>query len=577
MSPRICTKDTACSNHPSRRLEAKKQDKLTTWSLDDFCIISKKSMATEDTAEKGGGRIRTLLLDIHGMDCPSCAQKLTRAFLTLPSVQNVKVNSFTGQASLTYREGLIFPPNIASRATKLTGFDCVVVDEARPEGRHRILRIKCQMKAGVSCEYPVLPPGVVILKAFHTESGVVFEAQYDAAVIQPRSVLDIFVSLGGSFLPPPKSNASDQVARNITSLFRRTLISAILCIPVIVFSWAPLPPHPIIYGAASLFLATCIQFYVGAPLYSAAFRTLYMQHILDMDVLVAVSSTIAYVFSLVAYAMQAAGHEFSSPFFETPTLLLTFITLGNLISAYACRRATSVLDGLRTLQPDLVQILSADGAAVAVTHMDLVQPRDVLRVASNTLIPTDGIVLRGSTQVDESALTGESLPVDKLPGAPLTAGTRNMTYSIDMEVTRPPAENTLAELAGFVARLQEARLPIQDLADHAAAWFAPVTLAVAVVVFITWIAVGSRVRGEDLAKASLAALRYTIAVLIVSCPCAIVLCVPMVIVITGAVGIGEGVLFNVGFRIRARFAAVLMSSGDCNRCSACQEHHRRRV
>jgi cation transport ATPase len=551
------------------RPEAKKQESSTRGTRRKISLVSEKGnqpIITEDAAEQGIGGLQTILLAVKGMDCPSCATKLTRALLKLPSVQDVKVNIFTGQASLTYREGFLFPSSIANRATRATGFICVVVDEPRLEGKHRILHIKFQTSTVFP---PVLPPGVVILKASRTESGVVFEVQYDAAVIQPRSVLDIFGPLGGSFLPPSKSNASAQVTTEVTSLFRRTLISALLTIPVLVFSWAPLRPHPIVYGAISLFLATCIQFGVGAPLYYKAFYTLFVQHILDMDVLVALSSTIAYVFSLVGYAMQVAGHEFSTPYFETPTLLLTLITLGELISAYSRRRVTSALDGLGTLQPDLVQMVSADGATAAATHVDLVQPHDVLRVTPNTLIPTDGIVLQGSTQVDESALTGESLPVDKALGAPLTAGTRNLTSSIDMKVSRAPAENTLAEFSAFLARLQEARLPVQDLADRAAALLAPVILTVGVVVFFMWIVVGLCVRGEHLAKASLAALRYTIAVLVVSCPCAILLCIPMVIVTTGAVATREGVLLKVCFSSCSRFTVLFTNSGDCNRHSTC--------
>jgi Cd2+-exporting ATPase len=519
-------------------------------------------VVTADAAEQGIGGLQTIVLGVNGMNCPSCATKLTRALLKLPSVQDVEVNIFTGQASLTYREGFLFPSTIAKRATKATGLVCVVVDEPRPEGKHRLLHIKFQTTSVLP---PVLPPGVVILKASRTESDVVFEVQYDAAVIQPRSVLDIFGPLGGSFLPPSKPNVNMAVNTEVTSLFRRTLISTLLSIPVLVFSWAPLQPHPIVYGAISLFLATCIQFGVGAPLYYTAFHTLFVQHILDMDVLVTLSCTIAYVFSLVAYAAQVAGREFSTPFFETPTLLITLLTFGELISAYSRRRVTSELDGLDTLQPDLVQMVSADGVTAAATHADLVQPHDVLRVAPNTLIPTDGIVLQGWTQVDESALTGESLPVDKAIGAPLTAGTRNLTSSIDMEVHRVPAENTLAEFSALLARLKESRLPVQDLADRAAGLLAPVILAVVVVVFVTWIVVGLRVRGERLAKASLAALRYTIAVSVVSCPCPIVLCVPMVIVTTGAVAIREGVLLKVCCPPVRRFTVLFTNSGDCNR------------
>ncbi|KAI9510295.1 heavy metal translocatin [Russula earlei] len=526
--------------HPYPKSKEKNNSRTPSGPL---CHVHEKGcqpMNTVDAAEQGGGRIQTLSLTVYGMDCSSCARKFERALLSLPSVQDVQVNVFTGQASLTYRDGFIIPSDIAKRATKLTGLTCVVVDEVRPGGKYRVLRLKFHT---IPLEFPALPPGVVILKTSRVESSVILDVQYDATMIQARNVLDIFVSLGGSFLHPSRSNARAEAARDIIPLFRRTLVSALLCTPVIVFSWAPLQPRPIIYGGVSLFLATCIQFYVGAPFYSAAFYALFMQHVLDMDVLVVFSSTVAYGFSLVAYVMQAAGHGFSMPFFETPTLLLTLITLGKLISTYSRRRAASALDNLGSLQPDLVQRV-ADDTTVIVTHVDLVQPLDVLRVSSNMLIPTDGVVLRGSTQVDESALTGESIPVNKTPGSPLTAGTRNMSCSIDMEVSRAPAENTLVEFAALVARLQEVRFPVQDLADRAAGLLAPVILALAVIVLVIWIAVGMCVRGEPFVKAGLAALRYMIAVLVVSCPCAVVLCVPMVMVITGAVGIREGLLFK---------------------------------
>ena len=510
----------------------------------DDDLDEKRFAISEKDAELGGVPKKTLLLSIQGMDCPSCAHKVTMALLTIPSVQDVRVNTFTGQASLTYKEGFVEPVDIAKRTSEFTGYACVV-DSSQLEGRHRILRIALPTAVGSSEMVQKLPLGVMILNTISTTPGTVLVVQYDASVIGPRTVVDSFAAVGGSFLPPSKSDASLQASKEIFKLFVRTVISFILCIPVLVFAWAPLKPHPIVYGAISLFLATCIQICVGGPLYSMAFRSLFVQHTLDTDTLVILSSTIAYIFSFVAYVVQVTGHEFNTPFFETPTLLLTLISIGELIGAYARRRATSALDSLGTLQPDYVQLVSSNGSGGTVIHADLVQVNDILRVSPNTLVPTDGVVARGTTQVDESSLTGESLPVDKAPGAPLTAGTRNVTSSVDMKVARVPAENTIAEISAFVARLQEARLPIQDLADRAAGWLAPVILVVAVIVFVVWIMVGLRVRKQDFNHAGLAALRYTIAVLVVSCPCAIVLCVPMVIVITGAVAAREGVLFKV--------------------------------
>jgi len=126
---------------------------------------------------------------------------------------------------------------------------CSVDDEPQLEGKYRVLCIKFQTNSGLPPENPVLPLGVVILKTSCTDSGVVFDVQYDATLIQPRTVLDIFVPLGGSFLPPPRPTM--QATQDITSLLRRTLISAVLSIPVAVFPWAPLQPCPIIYGSQS--------------------------------------------------------------------------------------------------------------------------------------------------------------------------------------------------------------------------------------------------------------------------------------------------------------------------------------
>ncbi|KAH9067563.1 E1-E2 ATPase-domain-containing protein [Lactarius vividus] len=459
---------------------------------------------SEKVAELGGGQNQTLLLSIQGISCPCCAHK----------------------ASLTYKEGIIEPGKIAKRTTELTGYACAVSSD-HLKGSPKILRIALPAVSGSSTKVPKLPFGVEILNTSSTTSGTILDVQYNPMIVAPRTVVDSFAAIGGE----------------IYNLFIRTLISFILCIPVLVFSWAPIQPHPIIYGAISLFLATCIQICAGGPLYSTAFRTLFLQHTLDTDALVILSSTIAYLFSFIAYVVQVTGHEFNTPFFETPALLLTLISIGELIGLYARRRATSALDSLGTLQPDYVQLVTSDGS-ITVIHAELTQSNDILRVSADTLVPTDGIVIRGMTQVDESALTGESLPVDKDRGAPLTAGTRNVTCSVDMKVIRVPAENTIAEISALVARLQEARLSIQDLADRAAGWLGPVILVVAIIVFVVWIIVGLRVRNENLNHAGLGALRYTIAVLVVSCPCAIVLCVPMVIVITGAVAAREGVLFK---------------------------------
>ncbi|KAA1470301.1 heavy metal translocatin [Dentipellis sp. KUC8613] len=513
--------------------------------------------------ELGAKDVRPLVLSVHGMDCPSCASKLTRALLTLPSVANVKVNMFTDQATLTYAEGLVLPEVIAKRAGDMTGFKCAVLEEANisQEGSMKTMRIGIPNTSSTSASWDVgmdldaekldLPKGTRVHSIKQSSSisqgQIILEVEYDGSVIQPRAVLAAFEPWDGTFLPTPKPAPGLQASLELRSLFYRTLLSAIFCIPVLVFSWAPLPPaHTTVYGAMSLALTTLIQTLIAYPLYSSALRSLFFQHLIDMDLLVVLSSTIAYVFSTVAFFLRVAGDDsFSTPFFETPAMLVTLIMLGRLVSAFARRRATQALDGIRAMQTDTVELVQQRFGGPTVTiSSELVHLGDILRVAPDSLVPTDGTVMRGASQVDESSVTGESMPVEKAAGAKLTAGTLNLSGELYMRVARLPADNTVSDIGKLMLQVQESRLPVQDLADRAASYLAPTILALGVLTFVVWLAVGLRVRNQSGQDAAVGALKYAVAVLVVSCPCALVLCVPMVAVISAAVAAKEGVLFK---------------------------------
>lgn len=477
------------------------------------------------------------------MDCPSCASKVTRALKTVPTVSDVKVNSFSGQATLTYLEGVVLPAAIAKRAGELTGFTCSVLEEERPEGQRRVLRVALPLPRGVAFDHADLPPSVTIKSSTSSARQIIHDVEYDPTATKPREILSIFSQFDGVVVPSAKLDEAGVAQRELVTLLYRTTISAVLCIPVLVLSWAPIPSHPIAYGACSLALTTAIQAYVAAPIYSSGLRSLFLQHTLDMDLLVALSSSIAYVFSTVAYFMLVAGHEFSDPLFETPALLITLITFGRLISAYARRRATSALDSLRSLQADTVDLIDPITGLTSIPS-ELVHVGDTLQVSAHALVPTDGVVVAGHSSVNEASLTGESVPVEKVVGSSLTAGTLNGSGLLHMKVERVPSDNTVSSIGQLLAQIQDARLPVQDLADRIASYLAPAILAIAVIVFGIWTAVGLTVRGQSSSKAGINALQYAIAVMVVSCPCALVLCVPMVVVISAAVASRSGVLFK---------------------------------
>ena len=479
-------------------------------------------------------------MSVEGMDCPSCAIRVTKALNTIPSVTQPKVNSFVGEATLMYDIGTVLPDEIARRVTGLTGFTCKFEQELREEDLMKNLWVSIPIK----WDDNELPNGVAIKSRKLTKNkGNLLEVQYDSTVIQPRDVVAAFEPWDGEYLPLEHIREPNQASKDLWTLLRRTALSAIATIPILVMSWAPIPKRLVLYGSISLVLATFVQVYVARPLYRSSFRSLFLQHVIDMDLLVAGSTTIAYIYSIISFSFLAAGKPIDDSFFETSALLVTLIMVGRLMSAFARRRATSALDAVDALQVRMVNLV--ENGSVRSIPAELVHVGDILQVSPDSTVPTDGVIRSGVTQVDESSLTGESEPVEKQRGSPVIAGTLNLSGSIEITVSRSLSENTIAGISRLMHDVQGSRIPIQDLSDVVAAYFAPVVLALGLVTFLVWVLIGRFVQGRTVEKAGINALMKTITVLVVSCPCAILLCVPMVVIIAVSVAAKKGVLFKV--------------------------------
>ena len=498
---------------------------------------------------------RAMMMSVRGMDCQSCATRVTKALLTIPSVANLKVDTFSGQVSLTYLDTVVTPENIVLRAATLTGYRC----ELQPiTGASQEKRIAVQVSTTDNLYDANLPNGIVVKSMRkHESGGAILEIEYDSWMMQPREVISSFALWHGVHVPRSSTEDTDEAKKSLTNLLQRTIVSVICCIPVLVFSWAPIPRRPIVYGSISLVLTTIIQCYVAAPLYSSAFRSLFLQRIIDMDLLVAMSTSIAYIFSVVAFGMEAAHRPSLNEFFETSSLLVTLITGGDLASAYARRRASSTVDSLASLQVRTVDFVDDDGFVTPLSD-ELVHIGDIVRVMPESTIPTDGFVVSGTSEVDESSITGESIPVEKREGSKLIAGTLNLSGLLYMSVKRLPSENTVAGITRLMREAQDSRLPVQDLPDKVASYLAPFILVLSTVTFIAWLLVGLYVRHESGSNAAVNALKYAITVMVITCPCAIVLAVPMVIVISVAVCAKHGILFKVGARWRVLYVTCML-------------------
>ena len=482
-------------------------------------------------------------MSIAGMDCPSCAVRVTKALNTIPSVTQPKVNAFAGEATLMYDIGVISPNKIAQRVTNITGFICKFQQELR-EGD---LLKNLWFSVPIEWDNDKLPTGVLIKsqKLVKNNKGrSLLEVQYDSTVIQPRDVVAAFQFWDGEYVPLEQSREPNQASEEFRYYLQRTIVSAIFTIPILVLSWAPIPQRPVIYGSVSLALATFVQFYVAFPLYRASFHTLFFQRAIDMDLLVTGSTTIAYIYSIVSFGFLIAGKPIDKSFFETSTLLVTLIMVGSTLSAFANRHTTSALDAVDALQARTVNLI--EKGDVRSIPAELVHVGDTLQVSPDSIIPTDGVVRVGVTQVDESSLTGESKPVEKQRGSSVIAGTMNLSGSIEITASRPLSENTIAGISRLMHDAQESRIPIQDLVDKFATYFTRAVLVLGFVTFLAWILIGKFVEGKTTQKAGIGALMKMIAVVVVCCPCAVSMCTPMVVVIAVSVAAKKGILFKVG-------------------------------
>ena len=287
-------------------------------------------------------------------------------------------------------------------------------------------------------------------------------------------------------------------------------------------------------------LTTPVQFWVGGQFYRSAWAR--ARHgSSDMNTLIVVGTSAAYLYSTVAVfapGFFATAGQQPQMYFDTAAVIITLILLGRLLEARAKRRTTEAIRRLAQLQPNTATLLRGEGEQETVS-VDHVQVGDQVLIRPGEQIPVDGIVQAGSSAVDESMLTGESLPVEKQPGDTLTGATINTTGALTVLATKVGKETALARIIDLVRQAQGSKAPIQRLADRIAAYFVPVIIATAVVTFCLWL-----VLGPD--PSLTFALMTFVAVLIIACPCSLGLATPTAIMVGTGRGADHGVLIKGG-------------------------------
>jgi Cu+-exporting ATPase len=289
-------------------------------------------------------------------------------------------------------------------------------------------------------------------------------------------------------------------------------------------------------------LATPVVLWCALPFFQR-FWTSLVNRSPNMFTLIGLGTGVAYIYSVVATvapqifpaSVRSMG-GYPDVYFEAAAAITTLVLLGQVMELRARSRTSAAIRALLDLSPKTARLVAEDGTEKDVA-LELVKPGDRLRVRPGEKIPVDGVVLDGRSSVDESMITGESVPVEKSPDSKVIGATINSTGSFIMRAERVGSETLLARIVQLVGQAQRSRAPIQRLADRVAAWFVPAVVAIAAVTFAAWLAFGPQPRLAH-------ALVNAVAVLIIACPCALGLATPMAIMVGTGRGAGAGVLIK---------------------------------
>jgi len=525
----------ACCGHDDADADADAADRESFNTGASGATTTSQARIDNMDIEKGLFPSEHIVLSIQGMTCSGCEKKLYRSLKSLSAVSNIKTSLVLAQAEFDLC-GSIPGDSITTVIERMTGFVCMKLVQGRS---HLDVTVACDAYGLARNENR--PLGVADLIALNKTTVRVI---YDPKSVGARDLVSDPFFPNATLAPIAPSSIITSGRAHVHQVLFMTLLSTLLTIPILIMSWAPLPKHEILYGAISLGLATIVQTVVAGPFYGKAVKALVFSRMIEMDLLIVLSTSIAFVYSVIAYGYLVAGTPLSTgQFFETSTLLVTLIMVGRYVSVWARQKAVESIS-TRSFQNPAALLVDLKSHQELEIDARLLQYQDVFMVLPETSIVTDGIVISGETEVDESLITGEAELITKKPGMSVIAGSINHSGTLTVALTHLPYENTIQSIENLVDEAKSSKPPVQEIADRVAAIFVPAILAITVLTYIIWVAVGVTHQQKSIADASVIAMTYAISALIVSCPCAIGLAVPMVVAIAGGIAAKHGLILK---------------------------------
>eukprot|EP01083_Nonionella_stella_P268951 909522_1 len=516
---------------------------------------------------------RKVVLSIEGMSCASCVLTIENGVRSLKGVRSVTVSLLLNSSEIVYDRKLINADKISAEVADL-GFETLIKSDATVDGaRSQLLCVYAHSLVTVKAARALMAElrevrGVIDCGA-DTKKPNILTITFDPSVVGPRRLMKHLSDLGHPDASPYSGDAShaysgDVQQREMRQWRRRFVISISVAVPI----WVVMMLMPMVIGHQPLdakigfqevtyaqilllVVVTPIQFGVGSVFYSESFRAARRGHF-PMSALVASATTVTWTYAAAGVGAAAAGEPLANTahFFETSSTLITFIVLGKFLESSAKRRTSAALRALSDLQPRSCVLLRFDENSSEVIGEDeidiaLVERGDVLKVVRGSRIPTDGVVVHGSGTVDESMISGESMPVSKSVDARVTGATVLTDGLLRVRVSRTGAEGALAQIVKLMEEAQTGKAPIQAIADRISNVFVPVVFLLAFCVFFIWLSIGLQSE-EETGKVVENAIAYFVTTVVIACPCALGLATPTAIMVGTGKGAEYGVLIKGG-------------------------------
>ena len=492
-------------------------------------------------------------LPVTGMDCANCATAVERSIQKIDGIDQVHVNLASERASFEHRGGNKAIFDVIDKVTK-AGYG-IAVGEAR-----LIITGLDDEKNSVILENKIKNLTGVTQTNMNWVSGKI-SVNYIPTLVSQVEIREQIIKAGfeAQILGDQNIDTEELIRQQEFHNQRKDLIiGLLLTIPLfllsmsrdlgLVGSWAHQPWVNWLMWA----LATPVQFYVGRKYYPGAVQSI-RNKAANMDVLVALGSTAAYLYSLPILFEWIPGHVY----FETSAMIITLIKTGKFLETKTRGKTSQAIKNLLNLTPDKALVVR-DGSEVSIPVSE-VMLGDILIVSPGAKIPVDGVLISGHSSIDESMLTGESLPVEKQIGSDVIGGTLNKQGAFKFEATKIGKDTALAQIIRLVEEAQGSKAPIQRIADRVSAIFVPAVVLTAITTYLVWQFMVISPPGPGTSQFARAMLN-AVAVLLIACPCAMGLATPTAVMVGTGRGARSGILFKSGAALErsGRITTVVM-------------------